>query len=67
MIQNRNSYKNYVPLIPFMPEDPRVGYGYVPYQVEPDYFEDMSEIFYHGTLFPDLVTPYYEFLDRVVL
>jgi len=49
-----------------MPEDPRVGYGYVPYQINPQYFDNLDEIFVNGTVFPELVTPYLEFLHRGV-
>lgn len=59
-------YNNYVPLVPYMPTDPRVGYGYVPYQVNPRYFDNINEAFISGTLFPDLVTPYLEYIDSEV-
>lgn len=57
MILNREISETYQPLVPYMPADPKVGYGYVPYQITPDYF-DLEEAFNAGTIFPDLVTPY---------
>ncbi len=64
---NRDDYyNNYVPLVPYMPEDPRVGYGYVPYQINPRYFDNVSEAFINGTIFPGLVTPYLEFINSEV-
>lgn len=59
MILNKEIQEMYRPLVPFMPTDPRVGYGYVPYQISPEYM-DVDEAFEAGTLFPDLVTPYSE-------
>jgi len=49
-----------------MPENPRPGYGYVPYQINPRYFDNITEAFVQGTIFPDLVTPYLESLQRGV-
>jgi len=65
-MNNNDYYNNYVPLVPFMPEDPRVGYGYVPYQVNTRYFDNINEAYISGTLFPDLVTPYLEFINSEV-
>lgn len=65
MIRN-DDYNNYRPLVPYMPEDPRPGYGYVPYQINPQYFNNLDEIFINGTVFPELVTPYIEFIKRGV-
>jgi hypothetical protein len=53
-------------MVPYMPENPRVGYGYVPYQINPRYFNNINEAFVQGTVFPDLVTPYLEYLQRGV-
>jgi len=66
LIRNNDHNNNYKPLVPYMPEDPRVGYGYVPYQINPQYFDNLDEIFVNGTVFPELVTPYLEFLHRGV-
>ena len=52
---NKNGY---IPLVPFMPENPMVGYGYVPYQVSPEYFDSLDEAYRSGTLFPALTAPY---------
>lgn len=57
MILNKDINEIYRPLVPFMPADPKVGYGYVPYQITPE-FMDVDQAFQAGTLFPDLVTPY---------
>lgn len=57
---------NYIPMVPYMPENPRPGYGYVPYQINPRYFNNLTEAFVQGTIFPDLVTPYSEFFHRGV-
>lgn len=57
MILNKNINETYRPLVPYMPANPKVGYGYVPYQITPEYM-DLEEAFNAGTLFPDLVTPY---------
>ena len=65
MILNKNINETYQPLVPFMPENPRVGYGYVPYQVSPEIM-DVDQAFMAGTLFPDLVTPYYELMRKEV-
>lgn len=61
---NRRDDNNYIPIVPYMPENPRVGYGYVPYQINPRYFNNLTEAFVHGTVFPDLVTPYLESFQR---
>ena len=63
---NRRDDNNYIPIVPFMPENPRVGYGYVPYQINPRYFNNITEAFVQGTVFPDLVTPYSESFQRGV-
>ena len=63
---NRQESKKYIPMVPYMPETPRVGYGYVPYQINPRYFNNINEAFVQGTVFPDLVTPYLEYLQRGV-
>ncbi len=57
MILNKTINETYRPLVPYMPANPKVGYGYVPYQITPDYM-DLEEAFNAGTLFPDLVAPY---------
>ncbi len=57
MILNQNMNEAYQPLVPYMPAQPKVGYGYVPYQIMPE-FMDVEDAFNAGTLFPDLVTPY---------
>ena len=57
MILNKNINETYQPLVPYMPANPKVGYGYVPYQITPEYM-DVEDAFNAGTLFPDLVTPY---------
>lgn len=57
---------NYIPMVPYMPENPLAGYGYVPYQINPRYFNNLTEAFVQGTVFPELVTPYSEFLQRGV-
>lgn len=67
LMRKDDYYNNYIPLVPYMPEDPRVGYGYVPYQINPRYFDDINETFISGTIFPELVTPYLEFISRGVL
>ncbi|HOA20313.1 MAG TPA: spore coat associated protein CotJA [Sedimentibacter sp.] len=62
----RRDDKNYIPMVPYMPENPKPGYGYVPYQINPRYFNNLTEAFVQGTIFPDLVTPYSEFFQRGV-
>jgi len=66
LMRNNDNYDNYIPLVPYMPQNPRVGYGYVPYQINPKYFDNINEAFNYGTIFPELVTPYLEFIDREV-
>ncbi len=61
-----NQTDNYEPLVPYMPENPVPGYAYVPYQINPLYFNNINEAFVHGTVFPELVTPYSEFFQRGV-
>jgi len=61
-----DSNDNFVPMVPYMPMDPKPGYAYVPYQINPMYFNNISEAFVHGTIFPELVTPYLEFFQRGV-
>lgn len=56
-------YDDYRPLVPYMPQEPKVGYGYIPYQVNPKYFDDLAEAHYYGTMFPELVHPYSEYLQ----
>lgn len=63
---NDDYNNNYRPLVPYMPENPRPGYGYVPYQIDPEYFDNLNEIFASGTIFPELVTPYLEYIKRGV-
>ena len=65
MILNKEIHDVYQPLVPYMPKEAIVGYGYVPYQITPE-FMDVDQAFIAGTLFPDLVTPYSEFLRREV-
>lgn len=62
----RKDYDNYIPMVPYMPENPMVGYGYVPYQINPRYFNNINEAFIQGTVYPDLVTPYLEFIHEGV-
>ena len=57
---------NYIPMVPYMPENPIPGYSYVPYQTDPLYFNSLNEAFVQGTIFPELVTPYSEFFQREV-
>lgn len=52
-----------MPLVPYMPKDPIPGYSYVPYQINPYYFNNINEAFISGTIFPELVTPYLEFFQ----
>lgn len=59
-----NNNDNYIPMVPYMPEDPLPGYGYVPYQTNPMYFNNINEAFVQGTIFPELVIPYSEFFQR---
>jgi len=66
MRKDDKNYDNFIPLVPYMPEDPRPGYGYVPYQINPEYFDDINEAFIYGTIFPELVTPYLEFIHSEV-
>jgi len=54
-------------MVPYMPEDPLPGYGYVPYQINPMYFNNISDAFFHGTMFPELTTPYANFAQRRIL
>lgn len=61
-----NNNDNYTPMVPYMPEDPVPGYAYVPYQINPLYFNNINEAFVYGTIFPELVTPYSEFFQRGV-
>ena len=63
---NRQDDKNYMPMVSYMPENPRPGYGYVPYQINPRYFNNITEAFVQCTIFPDLVTPYLEYLQKGV-
>ena len=35
MILNKTINETYRPLVPYMPANPKVGYGYVPYQITP--------------------------------
>lgn len=63
---NNFDNNNYIPLVPYMPVNPRPGYGYVPYQVNPEYFDNLNETFINGTIFPELVNPYLEFIKRGV-
>jgi hypothetical protein len=60
---NEIDNNNYIPLVPYMPEDPLVGYGYVPYQTNPDYFNNIAEAYNYGTIYPDLTTPYLEYVS----
>ena len=65
MILNKDIQEVYRPLVPYMPAELKVGYGYVPYQITPE-FMDVDQAFVAGTLFPDLVTPDSGFLKREV-
>lgn len=65
MQTNNKLNKIYTPLVPFMPKNPKVGYGYVPYQINPKYM-DVDEAFRKGTLFPDLVIDYNSYENRGV-
>lgn len=58
-----NSKDNFIPMIPYMPENPVPGYSYVPYQTNPIYFNNINEAFVQGTVYPELVTPYLEFFQ----
>ncbi len=58
---------HYIPMVPYMPEDPLPGYGYVPYQINPMYFNNISDAFFHGTMFPELTTPYANSAQRRIL
>lgn len=49
---------NYVPLVPYMPANPKPGYGYIPYQINPKYYSNAADGLINGTMFPDLTTPY---------
>lgn len=60
----RQDDNNYKPMVPYMPANPMPGYGYVPYQINPRYYNDITEAFVQGTVFPDLVTPYLESFQR---
>lgn len=62
---NKEIYDVYKPLMPYMPETPKVGYGYVPYQIDPE-FMDLDDAFDYGTLFKELVTPYQSYMNREV-
>lgn len=53
-------------MAPYMPENPMPGYGYVPYQINPRYFNNINEAFIKGTVYPDLVTPYLDSLSKGV-
>jgi hypothetical protein len=61
-----NSNDNYIPMVTYMPLEPRPGYAYVPYQTNPMYFNNITEAFISGTIFPELVTPYLEFFQSEV-
>lgn len=61
-----NNFENFIPMVPYMPVNPLPGYAYVPYQVNPYYFNSINEAFVNGTVFPELVTPYIEFFQREV-
>ncbi len=61
-----NNNDNFVPMVPYMPENPVPGYAYVPYQINPMYYNNINEAFVQGTIFPELVTPYLEFFQRGV-
>lgn len=61
-----NNNDNFVPMVPYMPMEPKPGYAYVPYQTNPLYFDNINEAFVHGTVFPELVSPYLEFFQRGV-
>lgn len=65
MILNKEIQEVYQPLVPYMPENPKVGYGYVPYQITPE-FSNVDEALMEGTLFHDLVTPYSDYTKREV-
>jgi spore coat associated protein JA (CotJA) len=62
---NKEIYEVYKPLVPYMPKNATIGYGYVPYQINPAYLE-IDEAFEFGTIFPDLVIPYSSYLTREV-
>lgn len=59
-----NNTDNFIPMVQYMPEDPMPGYAYVPYQINPLYFNSLNEAFVQGTIFPELVTPYLDFFQR---
>lgn len=37
-----------------------------PYQINPEYFDNLNDTFISGTIFPELVTPYLEYIKRGV-
>lgn len=53
-------------MVPYMPQNTAPGYAYVPYQANPEYFNNVNEAFVYGTIFPELVTPYLEVFQRGV-
>lgn len=57
-----NTEHEFIPMVPFMPEDPILARAYVPYQIEFVYF-DPEEALKAGTLFPALVRPYHGKMD----
>lgn len=44
-------------VLPFMPDNPQLANSYVPYQYLDEIF-DPCEALEHGTLFPELFSPY---------
>lgn len=48
---------NFVPMVPFMPAQPKAANAYVPYQIDIDEF-NLEEALDKGTLFKYLFSPY---------
>lgn len=49
----------FIPLVPFMPENPMYANAYVPYQIDFKIVEP-KEALAMGTVFPELYSPYRE-------
>ncbi len=48
---------NFVPMVPFMPAQPKAANAYVPYQINVDEY-NLEEALDKGTLFKYLFSPY---------
>lgn len=44
--------------VPFMPVNPQLANAYVPFQMNFNIYNDLSEGYHKGTIFPDLYSPY---------